>query len=152
MLMTGFFCTLALAESFVTQFSSLDAFLIWSMSIGRRGGRLFTASDSILMRKAPTTMFEKGCRHFRLKCRIFFRRVTIQGGGFIAKRRSSTTSFGWFSTLKMTGRILSRCGRSEHSPDPEEGNGDGIESLPPSEVTAKKELIEIIHLEMRSSN
>ncbi len=52
----------------------------------------------------------------------------------------------------MTGRILSRCGRSEHSPDPEKGNGDGIESLPPSEVTAKKELIEIIHLEMRSSN
>ena len=52
----------------------------------------------------------------------------------------------------MTGRILSRCGRSEHSPDPEEGNGEGIESLPPSDVTAKTELIEIIHLEMRSSD
>ena len=37
----------------------------------------------------------------------------------------------------MFGRSLIRCGRSEHSPD--DGNGEGIESLPPSEVAERDE-------------
>jgi len=38
----------------------------------------------------------------------------------------------------MFGRSLIRCGRSEQSPD--EGNGEGIESLPPSEVAEKRKI------------
>ena len=130
------FCV-AFDDNFVTQFSSLEAFLIWSMSNGLFGGRLVTASASSLMRKAPTTIFEFGCRHFRLKFRIFFRSGTMQGGGLIANTRSSNTFCGTSFELKYEGRNLILCGR------PDDGKGDGIESLPPSLVAENKIKIKI---------
>jgi hypothetical protein len=107
MLMTGFFCC-ALVDSLVTHFSSREAFKIWSMLIGLRGGRLLTASDSSLRTKAATTMLEWGWRHFRRKCRIFFRSVTTHGGGLMPNARSLTTSLCCRPTTNCRGRALIR--------------------------------------------
>lgn len=110
MLTSGFFVVVfARFEIATTKFSSLDSRRFPSATNGRRGGLTLTASDSIFMRKAATTMVEKGCRHFLLlKLRIRFRSEAMQGGGFMANTSSRKTFLPTDPALNCLGRFLIR--------------------------------------------
>ena len=86
-LLIGFF-DLAEAVNFVMKDSSLESFLILSISIGLRFGRVFTACDSKRIKNAPTNIALYGCLRFRRRFLVFLRRDTMQGGGFIPKHNS----------------------------------------------------------------
>ena len=142
MLMIGF-CDVCEARlvNFVTRVSNLATWRSRLVPFRRLGGRTFTASDSSLRRKAATTIFVNGCRHFRPKFRILFLSDAMHGGGFIAKMTFSTKVLSTRLTSNRFGRALIRCGPDPMVPKPpDEGNGDGIESLPPSDVAENIEI------------
>lgn len=97
-MLTGFF-DLAMEISFVMKDSSLDPFLMRSISKGFLLGRNFTACDSKRIKKAPTNIAVYGRLRFRRKFLVFLRKLTMHGGGFIPKHNSCCILDGCFQNL-----------------------------------------------------